>query len=254
MRRVLEMSVVAGRVSVALAGYLGSALFVVSCEKAQGEHGTAADTAPAPSSSTGAPVAASGTARAGADPTKTGSATSAPAPATVAVSAATSASAAAAKAAEKALAPAGKEKSCGEEIGAQRARVLVERCAEASAATHPPCNAMNPCQMMIDEIKRNCVLQKLTDSYCKEYGVTNPAPAKVAAASPDPGCRSDADCQPWEYCSDGICAAHGAFIHGGEEEQARKAEEALPSPASAKAPKSDAKSEKTKKTKAKAKK
>lgn len=48
------------------------------------------------------------------------------------------------------------ETSCRQEVGAARARVLVEQCRQVSPATHPPCNAANPCALIVDEIKRGC--------------------------------------------------------------------------------------------------
>jgi hypothetical protein len=49
-----------------------------------------------------------------------------------------------------------KEKSCNQEIGSKKAHVLVDRCLMVSPATHPPCNALNSCTMIKDEIKRGC--------------------------------------------------------------------------------------------------
>ena len=46
--------------------------------------------------------------------------------------------------------------SCQADIGAARAKVLVDRCIDISPATHPPCNAANPCSMIRDEIRRGC--------------------------------------------------------------------------------------------------
>ena len=42
--------------------------------------------------------------------------------------------------------------SCTAEVGAEEAQTYVDQCLEVSAATHPPCNADNPCQMIWDEI------------------------------------------------------------------------------------------------------
>ena len=46
--------------------------------------------------------------------------------------------------------------SCRAEIGAQRAAKLVRQCRDVSPATHPPCNAANPCDMIVGEITRSC--------------------------------------------------------------------------------------------------
>lgn len=47
---------------------------------------------------------------------------------------------------------------CTAEIGEARAARLVERCIAVSPATHPPCNAANPCEMIQGEIDRACAL------------------------------------------------------------------------------------------------
>lgn len=46
--------------------------------------------------------------------------------------------------------------SCTDEVGAAKARRLVDQCIEISPATHPPCNAENACELIINEIKRGC--------------------------------------------------------------------------------------------------
>jgi hypothetical protein len=48
--------------------------------------------------------------------------------------------------------------SCKETAGAAWAKTYVEECSEVSTATHPPCNADNPCELMVAEIKRGCDL------------------------------------------------------------------------------------------------
>ena len=48
------------------------------------------------------------------------------------------------------------ERSCRDELGAQRAAQLVRQCRMVSPATHPPCNAANSCRMIEDEILRGC--------------------------------------------------------------------------------------------------
>lgn len=49
-------------------------------------------------------------------------------------------------------------RSCAEEIGAEAAQRMVQRCIAVSPATHPPCNAQNNCSMIQAEIDRNCQL------------------------------------------------------------------------------------------------
>jgi len=45
--------------------------------------------------------------------------------------------------------------ACSKDVGAAAARKLVERCIDVSPATHPPCNAANPCAMIRNEITRS---------------------------------------------------------------------------------------------------
>ena len=46
--------------------------------------------------------------------------------------------------------------NCREEIGEAASTRLVERCIAVSPATRPPCNALNPCEMIQGEIDRAC--------------------------------------------------------------------------------------------------
>ena len=46
--------------------------------------------------------------------------------------------------------------SCRGEIGDVASARLVERCVMVSPATHPPCNAANPCALIQGEIDRAC--------------------------------------------------------------------------------------------------
>ncbi|HTW69405.1 MAG TPA: hypothetical protein VME47_05930 [Acetobacteraceae bacterium] len=55
-------------------------------------------------------------------------------------------------------APVADAPSCVAAIGHAQAQVLVDRCLQVSPATHPPCNALNPCDLIIDEIRRSCAL------------------------------------------------------------------------------------------------
>ena len=67
------------------------------------------------------------------------------------------------------------ESACREDVGAARAQVLVDRCLEASPATHPPCNASNPCEMIRAEIVRGCAFiaagpgTENLPSWCRDY-------------------------------------------------------------------------------------
>jgi len=49
-------------------------------------------------------------------------------------------------------------RSCRAEIGGRAAQVLVRRCISVSPATHPPCNALNSCDLIRDEIARSCAM------------------------------------------------------------------------------------------------
>ena len=67
------------------------------------------------------------------------------------------------------------ETSCTAEIGAAKASVLVGQCTDISPATHPPCNAANPCELIRSEIQRGCDFARSTSEsgpppdYCKQY-------------------------------------------------------------------------------------
>ncbi len=49
-------------------------------------------------------------------------------------------------------------RSCRAEIGTVAAQRLVRSCLAVSPATHPPCNASNPCSFITDEIDRGCAM------------------------------------------------------------------------------------------------
>ena len=72
--------------------------------------------------------------------------------------------------------------SCLQSAGPKQSATYVEQCRSVSPATHPPCNAANPCDLMIDEIRRGCtgIHQDLIDhpdwakdlkepDFCKSY-------------------------------------------------------------------------------------
>lgn len=58
-------------------------------------------------------------------------------------------------AAEPSPAP-GAAATCRDAIGEEASARLVQRCIAVSPATHPPCNALNPCEMIQGEIDRSC--------------------------------------------------------------------------------------------------
>jgi len=59
--------------------------------------------------------------------------------------------------------------SCQQTAGEEKATEYVNQCIRVSPATHPPCNANNSCEMIIDEIKRGCALIGYNDPACKPY-------------------------------------------------------------------------------------
>jgi hypothetical protein len=65
--------------------------------------------------------------------------------------------------------------SCQQEVGATKADLYVRQCTKVSSATHPPCNAQNPCDMILAEIYRGCRLLKAAErpSFC---GPASPTP------------------------------------------------------------------------------
>jgi len=48
--------------------------------------------------------------------------------------------------------------SCRDSAGTEQAQRYVAQCLQVSPATHPPCNAANACDLIIDEIRRGCDL------------------------------------------------------------------------------------------------
>lgn len=67
------------------------------------------------------------------------------------------------------------EQSCEKELGTTAAAEMVEKCLAVSPATHPPCNASNPCEMIDAEIARGCTAANngkelpKTLAFCKDY-------------------------------------------------------------------------------------
>lgn len=85
------------------------------------------------------------------------------------------------------------EKSCLAEVGKVRAQAYVDMCAFFSGATHPPCNVLNACSMMQEEIDSNCTDKKkcvvptvdgtwkCSDDKCSDFSFV---PKAVAKAKP----------------------------------------------------------------------
>ena len=60
--------------------------------------------------------------------------------------------------------------TCSKSAGAKKAEEYVQQCLEVSPATHPPCNASNSCELIIDEIKRGCaMLDTNVPAFCAAY-------------------------------------------------------------------------------------
>ncbi len=62
------------------------------------------------------------------------------------------------------------EQSCLLEVGPDDAQAYVEQCLNVSMATHPPCNAQNPCELIWDEIARGCAaLGEDAPEFCSDF-------------------------------------------------------------------------------------
>lgn len=48
--------------------------------------------------------------------------------------------------------------SCIREVGSAKARRYVQDCIAVNPATHPPCHVLNPCDLILGEIRRSCQL------------------------------------------------------------------------------------------------
>jgi len=59
--------------------------------------------------------------------------------------------------------------SCRQTVGAKKAAEYVRQCLMLSPATHPPCNASNPCELIVSEIRRSCQLVGFKDPICRQY-------------------------------------------------------------------------------------
>lgn len=68
------------------------------------------------------------------------------------------------------MAPAGAPVSCLNDIGAEAAQRLVQRCIAVSPATRPPCNVANPCELIQGEIDRSCEMYAPGEARPSECG------------------------------------------------------------------------------------
>lgn len=60
--------------------------------------------------------------------------------------------------------------SCREDAGEEQAQIYVDQCRQVSAAAHPPCNADNSCELIIEEIVRGCQsLSTDAPDFCGDY-------------------------------------------------------------------------------------
>jgi hypothetical protein len=69
------------------------------------------------------------------------------------------------------LTPAGAPVSCLNDIGAEAAQRLVQRCIAVSPATRPPCNVANSCEMIQGEIDRSCEMYAPGEEKPAECGI-----------------------------------------------------------------------------------
>lgn len=71
---------------------------------------------------------------------------------------------------DEATAKTAEDKTCLKQAGKARSDQLVKQCLQVTMATHPPCNAQNSCEMITEEIRRNCqMLGKDGPSFCSGY-------------------------------------------------------------------------------------
>jgi Protein of unknown function (DUF3011) len=62
------------------------------------------------------------------------------------------------------------DKTCLQQVGKARSDQMVKQCLQVSMATHPPCNVQNSCELITDEIRRNCqLLGRDGPSFCAGY-------------------------------------------------------------------------------------
>jgi Protein of unknown function (DUF3011) len=62
------------------------------------------------------------------------------------------------------------DKTCLQQVGKARSDQMVKQCLQVSMATHPPCNAQNSCEMITEEIRRNCqMLGRDGPTFCAGY-------------------------------------------------------------------------------------
>jgi hypothetical protein len=79
------------------------------------------------------------------------------------------------------LATAWAVQSCRESAGAEQADRYVQQCTKVSPATHPPCNAQNPCDEILAEVYRGCRLLSAAErpGFCGPAAPKPPSPPEV---------------------------------------------------------------------------
>lgn len=59
---------------------------------------------------------------------------------------------------------------CRQSVGVEQANILANQCMQVSPATRPPCNVMNSCSMIKEEIRRGCAqLGGNAPGFCSQY-------------------------------------------------------------------------------------
>ncbi len=60
--------------------------------------------------------------------------------------------------------------SCNDTVGAAAAALLVKQCKQVATATHPPCNAVNTCELIVSHNANRCgFLGDQTPKFCTAY-------------------------------------------------------------------------------------
>jgi len=62
------------------------------------------------------------------------------------------------------------EMPCSRTVGAQQAAVFVKQCIEVASETHPPCNAVNSCELIVSHNVTHCMfLGDGAPKFCAAY-------------------------------------------------------------------------------------
>jgi len=78
------------------------------------------------------------------------------------------------------------DESCESELGLKQSETLVSQCLKVSPSAHPPCNEVNRCSLIKDEITRSCELLpdfkgvEFCSDYSKQKDVAVARPARAA--------------------------------------------------------------------------